>query len=160
MSSSLLWGVHYLLENINNARNQQKKKLEMKITGTPARTCEGSQSGSGTHRTPCLTRSSQGPHGPPAFLLIKAPFRKPSSTPTVLQATPTHSVDDPAVTAHWKPAASIIEQQGLHCEQTHADAHMHAHTRSTRQTHWTCAPWTRPPAPTLHPCGYTCTPVK
>lgn len=102
----------------------------MKITGTPARTCAGSQSGSGTRRTPCLTRSSKGPHGPPAFLLIKAPFRKPSSTPTVLQATPTHSVDDPAVTAHWKPAASIIEQQGLHCEQTHTDAHMHAHTRT------------------------------
>lgn len=136
----------------------------MKITGPPARTCEGSQSGSGTRRTPCLTRSSQGPRGRRHSCSLKHRFRKPSSTPTVLQATPTHSVDDPAVTAHWKPAASIIEQQGLHCEQTHTHgrtyACTHTHTRSARQTHGTCAPWTRPPAPSLHPCGYTCTPVK
>lgn len=131
MSSSLLWGVHYVLENINNPRNQQKKKLEMKITGTPARTCEGSQSGSGTRRTPCLTRSSQGPHGRRHSCSLKHRFaNRLQRPPSCKQHRRTQSMTLPSqpTGSRQHPLSSSRACTVNKHTRTHICMHTHAHT--------------------------------
>lgn len=103
----------------------------MKITGTPARTCEGSQSGSGTRRTPCLTRSSQGPHGPPAFLLIKTPIaNRLQRPPSCKQHRRTQSMTLPSqpTGSRQHPLSSSRACTVNKHTRTHICMHTHAHT--------------------------------
>lgn len=81
---------------------------------------------------------------PPAFLLIKTPSLYP---PSCKQHRRTQSMTLPSqpTASRQHPLSSSRACTVNTHTHTHGRTYACTHTRSTRQTHWTCAPLTRPP---------------